>query len=66
MVDHIRLIQEADTAFPIILSACGIVMGGRHRLAKALLEGHTEIEPVQFVTDPEPDYIGRNPDDLPY
>ena len=66
MVEHIRLIHEADMTFPIILSARGAVMDGRHRLAKALLEGRTEIDAVQFVTDPEPDYVGRDPDDLPY
>jgi hypothetical protein len=66
MVDHIRLIHVADMAFPIILSSQGAIMDGRHRVAKALLEGRTEIEAVQFVTDPEPDYIGRGPEDLPY
>ncbi len=66
MVDHIRLIHDAEMTFPIILSARGTVMDGRHRVAKALLEGRTEIEAVRFVTDPEPDYIGRDPGELPY
>ena len=66
MVDHVRLIEEADLSFPIILSAIGEVMDGRHRLAKALLLNRTEIEAVQFEEDPEPDFIGREPEDLPY
>jgi hypothetical protein len=30
------------------------------------LENRTEIEAVRFVRDPAPDYIGIDPDDLPY
>jgi hypothetical protein len=66
MVDHLRLVTEADLSFPIILSATGAVMDGRHRIAKALLQGHNEIEAVQFTEDPQPDFIGRGPNDLPY
>jgi len=66
MIEHIKLIQEADYAFPIILSATGAVMDGRHRIAKAALEGKQDIQAVQFAEDPEPDYVGRGPDDLPY
>ena len=35
----------------------------RSRLKK---EGLSEIEAVRFLHDPEPDYVGRDPDDLPY
>ncbi|HEX4824185.1 MAG TPA: hypothetical protein VFV19_07710 [Candidatus Polarisedimenticolaceae bacterium] len=66
MVEHVRLIDEADLSFPIILAATGEVMDGRHRVAKALLLNRTEIEAVQFEQDPEPDFVGRGPDDLPY
>jgi len=66
MVDHIRLIERADLSFPIILSANGDVMDGRHRLAKALLHGREHIEAVQFDHDPQPDHVGRGPEDLPY
>jgi hypothetical protein len=57
---------ESDLAFPIILSSDGRVMDGMHRICKALLEDRTEIEAVRFVEDPAPDYIGVDPDDLPY
>lgn len=66
IVDHARLMLESDLAFPIILSSDGRVMDGMHRVCKALLESRTEIEAVRFVRDPEPDYIGVDPDDLPY
>lgn len=66
IVDHARLMQECDLAYPIILSSDGRVMDGMHRVCKALLEGLSEIEAVRFTEDPEPDYIGVDPDDLPY
>ncbi|HUC42913.1 MAG TPA: hypothetical protein VMR65_02650 [Candidatus Sulfotelmatobacter sp.] len=66
VVEHVKLIEEADLTFPIILSATGEVMDGRHRVAKALVLNRTEIEAVQFERDPEPDFVGRGPEDLPY
>src|SRR5688572_29142850 len=35
LLAHIRMIDEADLSFPIILAANGEVMDGRHRIAKA-------------------------------
>jgi len=61
-----KLIHDADLAYPIILSATGEVMDGRHRIAKAAMTGRDVIEAVQFEIDPPPDYIGREPDELPY
>jgi hypothetical protein len=66
VVEHMRLIEEADLTFPIILSADSSVMDGRHRLAKAALQGRKAIDAVQFAEDPPPDYVGRDLDDLPY
>ncbi len=66
LAGHVNLINEADLAHPIILSASGEVMDGRHRIAKAAISGYDVIEAVQFEVDPPPDYIGRGPDDLPY
>jgi hypothetical protein len=63
---HVRLIEEADLAYPIIVSASGAVIDGMHRVAKAVLQGRHEIEAVQFDRDPPPDHVGRGPDDLPY
>ena len=66
MIAHLRLIDEADLAYPIILSADGSVMDGMHRVAKAVLQRQDSIEAVQFDVDPEPDHIGRGAADLPY
>ena len=65
MLEHVKLIEAADLSFPIILSSSGAVMDGRHRVAKAALLGHAAIAAVQFDKDPEPDYVGRGPDELP-
>jgi hypothetical protein len=66
IVDHARLMLESDLAFPVILSSDGRVMDGMHRICKALLQGLDHIEAVRFLRDPEPDFIGVHPDDLPY
>ena len=66
MLEHVRLMEEADLSYPIILSATGAVMDGMHRIAKATLQGRHEIEAVQFDEDPPPDHVGRGPNDLPY
>jgi hypothetical protein len=66
VVDHARLMLDCDLDFPIIVSSDGRVMDGMHRICKALLEGRAEIDAVRFLQDPEPDYVGINPDDLPY
>jgi hypothetical protein len=66
MLGHVRLIDEADMSYPIILSASGAVMDGMHRVAKAALQGLAEIVAVQFAEDPPPDHVGLGPNDLPY
>ena len=66
MLEHIRLVDEADLSFPIILSSTGAVMDGMHRVLKAMRSGRTDIDAVQFLEDPEPDHVGRGPRDLPY
>ena len=66
IVEHTKLIEEAALQFPIILSADGRLMDGMHRVAKALPKMQSHIKAVQFRTDPEPDYVGVDPDDLPY
>ena len=58
--------EAADLSFPIILSSDGRVMDGMHRVAKAVLLARSTIKAVQFRDDPEPDYVGVSPDDLPY
>ena len=66
LIQHMRLIEEAEFSHPIILGVDGRVMDGMHRVAKALLQGMVEIEAVRFEHDPEPDFVGRKPSELPY
>jgi hypothetical protein len=66
VAQHARLINEADLSFPVILSSDGRIMDGMHRAARAVMEGLDSIPAKQFVTDPEPDYMGVDPDGLPY
>lgn len=65
-VDHARLMEAAELAYPIILAADGAVMDGMHRVAKALRDGRATIDAVQLAEDPPPDYVGCHPDELPY
>lgn len=53
---HFEKTIQASADFPIILSAEGDIMDGRHRIIKAILDGKTSIRAVKFVTTPEPDY----------
>ena len=66
IVAHIRLIEECDLRYPIILDTSGRVMDGMHRVCKALLHGAKEIDAVQFKSDPEPDYEDCDPAELSY
>ncbi len=66
VAEHARLIEEADLGCPIILSSDGRIMDGMHRVLKALMRGARDIRAVRFLTDPEPDFVGVDPDDLPY
>ena len=66
VIEHVRLIEAADLSFAIILSSEGRVMDGMHRVAKAVLLGRATIEAVQFTNDPDPDYVGMEPNELPY
>lgn len=65
VMEHARLINEANLSFPIILSSDGRVMDGMHRVLKALLNGLESIEAVRFEHDPEPDFVDVAIDDLP-
>lgn len=61
VAQHARRIFEADLAQPILLSADGLLMDGGHRVAKAWLQGFTELPARRFESDPEPDYVGPKP-----
>lgn len=66
VIEHARLIDECDLAYPIILSSTGCVMDGMHRIAKAIKLGLDEIQARRFHEDPPPDHVGISPRELPY
>ena len=66
IIEHIRLIDEVDPSYPIILGADGRLMDGMHRVARAVLDGRSTITAVRFEEDPEPDYRDCTPGELPY
>ncbi len=63
---HIRLIQSTDLAYPIIICPEGRVMDGMHRVVKAFLEDRSFVLAYRLPALPKPDYIGLDPDKLPY
>lgn len=66
IVAHVRLMDDCDLRWPILLSADGGVMDGMHRAAQALRLGHGHVLAQRFIEDPAPDFVGVAPDDLPY
>jgi hypothetical protein len=66
IVEHIRLMRDADAAYPIILGPGNRVLDGMHRIASALLEGRPTIAAKRLPSIPEPDYRDCRPEDLPY
>ncbi|MHB1931249.1 MAG: hypothetical protein ACYCUG_17805 [Acidimicrobiales bacterium] len=66
VVEHCKLISEVDTSYPIILDHDGRVMDGMHRVARALLDGRSEIDAVRFTAPVDPDHRRCLPDELPY
>ena len=66
VVEHLRLLEEVDTSYPIILGPDGRVMDGMHRVARALRDGRPTVAAVRLPALPEPDYRNCRPDELPY
>ena len=57
MVMHINAVNNANLNYPIILDEDGELMDGRHRIMKAILNGHESIKAVRFDENPSPDKI---------
>jgi hypothetical protein len=66
IVQHARQIYEADLSYPIILCPEGRIMDGMHRVCKAFIEQRKYISAVKFTELHKPDYVGKQPDELPY
>lgn len=56
-VSHVQKVNDANLSKPIILDDEGYVMDGRHRIAKALLDGVETINFVRFEETPVHDYV---------
>jgi hypothetical protein len=54
-IDHLKRAVDADLNWPIILSAEGDVMDGRHRLVRSAYLNLEWIWVVRFPVTPEPD-----------
>jgi hypothetical protein len=66
IAEHMKLVQETDLKYPIVLSKDGRVLDGVHRVINALLLGNRTIKAVQFKEDLKPDFVDVQEDDLPY
>ena len=66
VVEHMRLVEDADLRYPIVVDPDGRLMDGMHRVAKALLLGHATIAAKRLLFLPPPDHSGVQPEDLPY
>lgn len=51
-IQHIKHVNDADLDYPIIMNEDGYIIDGRHRLAKAILEGKETIKTKRFKSDP--------------
>jgi hypothetical protein len=56
VAEHARRIEAADLSHPVILNSDGGLMDGGHRIARAWLDGRTEVDAVRFEVDPSPDW----------
>lgn len=65
IVEHVRLMNDVDLAHPIIVDPDGRLMDGMHRVAQALLLGHTTIKAKRLPVLPEPDHSDYQTDEPP-
>ena len=66
IVEHLRLVRDADLDYPILLSTEGRVLDGMHRVARALIDGLPTIRARRFVVDPPADHVAIRLGDLPH
>ena len=57
MAGHMEAVRCADVGYPIILDEDGIIMDGRHRVMRAILDDADSIKAVRFKENPEPCYL---------
>lgn len=54
-VDHYNRVSDADMNVPVILSPCGLLMDGRHRVIRAMIDGKKFVWAVQLEELPQSD-----------
>lgn len=59
-IAHIKLVNDADLKYPILLNENGSVLDGKHRLAKAILLGKKTIKARRFIKDPDSSWEHAN------
>lgn len=52
-IEEMKKVMDADLSFPIILSPTNYILDGKHRIAKAIIEGKKTISAVRFETMPD-------------
>jgi len=65
ILTHADLITAADLSYPILLCQSGRMVDGMHRTLRALQLNRTTIR-ARHICLPEPDYMNRSADSLPY
>lgn len=53
---HMKHVMEADLSYPIIFDQWGQILDGRHRIVKALVEGHATIKAVKVPDGTQPTF----------
>lgn len=56
---HAKRCSDANLDYPIILDTCGTIADGMHRVAKAIVHGHTTIKAIRLETMPPEDRIEK-------
>ena len=59
-LEHMKSVLEADLSYPIILNQDGAVIDGRHRIARAIIEGRETIKAKRFLVDPPACYTEQD------
>lgn len=63
---HIKLINECNLEYPIIIYSDGELLDGMHRVLKAFLNNQKYIMAYRLKTMQKPDFKHISIDDLPY
>lgn len=50
--EHMKRVMKAEMKYPILLAPNGTLLDGRHRLAKAIIEGHKTVKLKRLKTMP--------------